>query len=325
MTRTFALSLILTTVLSACGGGDESGAAPGVLVQDMALRTSSGSLRYFDYYQPASLTAAPPLVIVYHGGQGNAAGVQVAQAAQSHWFQIADEEGLVLAFPNGTDIDTGEPRGESLNWNDCRVGERTSSADDVGLSLDLINWAVERWNVDPTRVFVTGASNGGMMSMRMAIEAPGHIRAFASFIASEPAPSECGQAASPVPAFILHGTQDRLIPFDGGCVAGNAERGCVRSAPATVALWQELHGLGDTAPNILRYPDSQINDASTVETARYQDATGRTLVEAVVVDGGGHQMPSISHRRNAAAAAVVGAQNGDVESVRLAWDFFRQL
>jgi len=322
------------SLLAACGdeGVDPPAISPDPdpsletgLVQDASLTGPGGEERFFDYYVPENLATTPALVIVYHGGRGNAQATYADEAAQSEWLEIADEEGLLVVYPNGTEADTGAPQGESLNWNDCRTGgENLSEADDVGFSLALMDWAQAAFGTNPASVFLTGASNGGMMSMRMAIEQPGRVAGFASFIANEPEPSECAPPADPVPVLLLQATADPLVPFEGGCIAGR-NRGCVRSAEATRALWINANGLPPERFETLDYPDLDPRDGSTVSGRAWRDDAGRVRVMTLTVEGGGHQMPSIEHRRGVAADAIVGPQNGDVESARLAWGFFEEL
>lgn len=69
-------------------------------------------------------------------------------------------------MPNGVDADTGDPRGDDQNWNGLREGvSRASTADDVVVLLALRAWAHESKRTDLSRVCVTGASNGGTMTV----------------------------------------------------------------------------------------------------------------------------------------------------------------
>lgn len=320
MVMIYGLIIALGLVLGACSDDGDNAAG---LVRDQSISTRSGQTRYFDYYAPRSLEPKPAVVVIYHGGGGSAAGLQQDQAAQSHWLKIADDEGLLLLFPNGTNIQTGQTRGDSLNWNDCRIGPDTSTADDVGFSLALLDWAQSRFNADSRQIFLSGASNGGMMSMRMATEAAQRVTAFASFIASQPEPSECAQPQMAVPALILHGTADPLIPYAGGCIAGG-DRGCVRSAGDTIALWRDLHPVDPAQTQSVTYLNRTSSDDSRASSRIYRDAQTQVRVQSITVHGGGHQIPSIEHRRNPALAQALGPQNADIEAVELAWEFFAQ-
>ena len=74
--------------------------------------------------------------------------------------ELAEREGFIVVCPEGIEN----------NWNDGRVNERNRAhiedIDDVGFLRALIQQLGMTHNVDPDRIYVTGASNGGMMSLR---------------------------------------------------------------------------------------------------------------------------------------------------------------
>jgi len=97
-----------------------------------------------------------------------------------------------------------------------------SESDDVGFVLAILDLVAESVRFDPDRVFVTGASNGGMMTFRLALEANDRFTAAAAVIANLPDPSECRPLVDPIPMLIMNGTDDPLMPYEGGYVAGLA-------------------------------------------------------------------------------------------------------
>jgi polyhydroxybutyrate depolymerase len=111
------------------------------------------------------------------GPIGHAGGTQA-------WRDLAEENGFLLIVPNGTNARIGDPRGNDQNWNDCRSAARVgeTKADDVGFIIALVEWAQREMRIDPLRVYATGASNGGGMSYRLAIERPDRFAAVAVFI-----------------------------------------------------------------------------------------------------------------------------------------------
>ena len=144
----------------------------------------------------ATPTVATPgkraLVIVLHGHGGSAAqalGQRRGQAPLSLWLSIADREGIVVLAPDGVQA-ADHPAG----WNDCRQDSQDlPHTDDVGFIRALLDEAVQRYRVDPQRVYLIGMSNGGMMSYRLAIELGPRIAAFAAVSASmAPSHSACG-------------------------------------------------------------------------------------------------------------------------------------
>ena len=81
----------------------------------------------------------------------------------------------------------------------------------------LIEKLIEQYSIDPRRVFVTGISNGGLMSYRLACSLPDQIRAIAPVTAQIPADIvPLCRAESAVSLAVFNGTEDPLVPYNGG-------------------------------------------------------------------------------------------------------------
>src|ERR1039457_1634600 len=81
---------------------------------------------------------------------------------------------------------------------------------------------VSEIGIDPGRVFAAGSSRGGFMAYRLALEAPSRFRAVAAVSANVPSPEnfKCKPAAQGTSSvMIMNGTDDPLVPFDGGSVS----------------------------------------------------------------------------------------------------------
>ncbi len=290
---------------------------------DQSIR-SGGTTRYFRYYVPATLSAArPPMVIFLHGGTSSMRdAMPPADNGAAHWPTVAEAEGFILLVPNGMNGVTGDAFGDEQNWNDCRSdpGPAESTADDVGFITDLVDWSAEHLEIDTTRVYATGNSNGGMMSFRLADEAPRRFAAVATFIANQPENSECAPSEQALPMMIVVGSEDEIMPFGGGQVLNR--RGLMRSADDTRDLWLERNRLAGTDPELTQFPDRDSEDGSVVNAEVYA-VNGREL-RYYVVEGGGHSMPSIARRISAVAEAVVGPQNRDIEGAEEAWAFLQR-
>jgi polyhydroxybutyrate depolymerase len=284
-----------------------------------------GQTRYFRFYVPERLEDHPAAVILLHGGtqsmrkifRPNAGGTQA-------WRDLADANHFLLIVPNGTNARTGDPRGDYQNWNDCRsnAGAGATKADDVGFITALVDWAQEQVGIDPARVYVTGASNGGGMSYRLAIERPDRFAAVAVFIMSLPADSACGPPRTPVPILICNGTADPMVPWGGGGVAGG-RRGTVTSAVDTLRAWQAANRSVLTGAEVTRYPDLDQTDHSTVSCERFLPQPGGAELLFCPVAGGGHAMPSRAHPVLRWVEWLLGRQNRDIEGAGLAWEFLR--
>ena len=114
-----------------------------------------------------------PVVLNFHGGAGNAVG----QQRYVHMDAIADREGFIVVYPNGT----GVLEDRLLAWNAgtcCGMAAREET-DDVGYVRALLDELARRLPVDSARVYATGLSNGAMMSYRLAAELSDRIAAIA--------------------------------------------------------------------------------------------------------------------------------------------------
>jgi len=263
-----------------------------------------------------------PLVILLHGHGGS--GKQVFGQERIHspmrvWLDIAEREQLVVIAPDGLRGKDNLP-----GWNDCRSDSTTNPhADDAGFIAALIERAVAQHRADPARVYVMGMSNGGGMVYRLASEIPGKLAAFAAVAAPSAVASLCPAPSHPLPALIVHGTDDKIVPFNGGDVGGAflRGRGKTGSAPDAVALWRKLDQLNG-APVETTFP--QRGDSGTTATRTLWGADPRQLqVEFIRVEHGGHTEPSLQQPLQWAVRALLGRQNDDFEMAEEAWSFFR--
>lgn len=295
--------------------------APG-LRADNTLSVA-GTTRYFDYYVPPALPEDAPLLILLHGGTQNKGAVIDGSTGSSGWLSVAESEGVLLVVPNGTGAD-GDPNAMSAYWNDCRSDQASGpSADDVAFIAALIDWAMNEPSliVDENRVYVAGASNGGMMSYRAALELGDRIAGIAAFIANNPVNLDpaCEAAVNeadpaPVSVFICNGTADVLMPFHGGAVALGSG-GQVASSLETRDFWRARNATTQPLPPVV-YPDIDPTDNSTVVGASYVGGNGGAAVSWLTVLAGGHSMPSLLF-------FSAGAQNHDIEGAAVAWGFLQ--
>jgi len=294
----------------------------GTFVQNATL-AHGGITRYFDYYVPDGLPPTPvPLLFVLHGGtQSNKF---VAFTAFSELHALADQDAFIVIHPNGTDPSTGlsGPNG-SFNWNDCRsdAGTSTTTADDVGFLAALIDWATGTFAIDLDRVYATGASNGGLMSYRLALELSDRIAAIGAVIANLPANNECVAApARSLGVLVMNGTADPFMPFGGGTILGNT--GVVQSAAATRDAWRGALGTSPAGVHTT-VPDRNSTDGSTVGIDTYCNGAQGTAMAFYTVAGGGHTLPSVTHPAPA-LAGFLGPQNRDLEGALAIWQFLKR-
>lgn len=300
----------------------------GVLAQPSALQWATlaqgENERVYAVYAPTRVQAGPvPLVFLLHGGGG---GIQVTWDREygRSWRALADEAGFVLVLPQGRK-DPGTQ--DDHHWNDCRsnIANPTVNTDwdDVAFVASLIEVLDEAYEIDRDRVYATGASNGGMMSYRLAIELGGRLAAVGALIANLPDPSECPQPQAPISVLVMNGTQDPLMPFEGGCVSNaRCQRGAVRSTQETVAFWTAFNQT-KLDPEVVALPDVVPADGSTVTVSTY--GGGREGAEVVFyrVEGGGHTVPG-PEPVAPARVRVAGPKNRDIDGPEEVWRFFQR-
>ncbi len=314
--------LILLVTTLGCGHGAPSSPPQ----EDLSIREISvdGLTRtYALYLPPGGQDRSIPLVMVLHGGGGkitNMIGWSNRRSPYRLWMEVAEKEGLIIVYPQAVNGPTGRP-----NWHDCRLDAAVlPEVDDVHFLTTLLDTLAARYPVDTDRIYVTGMSNGGIMTLRLAVEVPQRLAAVAPLCASFPDTSECGLPSTPLPIFLLNGTADPLLPYKGGTIGNppRAERGTVIPVEQTVALWQHVNGT-DTVARVRQLPDLDPHDGSTITLLTYPDPLGNNEVVFCRINGGGHAAPSIREQYSPLWTNYVGPQNHDAEMVELVWDFFR--
>lgn len=254
--------------------------------------------RSYRVYRPASLPDGQrvPLVLVLHGGAGSGAQAEKAYG----WDATAGRNGFVVAYPDGV--------GRSWNAGPGCCGRAARDAvDDVGFLEAVVAAVSGDLPIDPARVFVTGMSNGGMMTYRLACEST-LFRAVAPV-----AGTLIGDCPSPAPVSLLHihGTADGSVRWDGDPGQGVVEI----DGPPIVDLvdgWRERAGCS-------AFTD-RAADPVTTRVATCPD--GRT-VELISVAGAGHQWPgSVPEGRAVTGLLDLDQPSTALDATETIWKFF---
>jgi polyhydroxybutyrate depolymerase len=268
--------------------------------------TVGGVTRNYLLHVPGG--AAPgkpaPLVLVFHGGGGH----DWNMPGFTHFDDLADEQTFLVAYPDSI----------SRHWNDTR-GE--STADDVGFTRALIAEIERSHSIDPHRVYATGISNGGFFSNRLACDLADKITAIASVAATMPKSlvPDC-KPARPVSVLYIQGTEDPLVPIDGGKIGfvhGRA-RGENISLAASAQFWRERDRIAST-PDIKDLPD-RFDDGTHVRREIWSGGSDETEVIVYTIEGGGHTWPGGPQYL---PALIVGKASQNLNATRTIWDFFQ--
>jgi polyhydroxybutyrate depolymerase len=215
--------LVLGSVL--IGWSSDAAFPPGTSVQSLDF---GGVARSYRVRVPARYdgSVAVPLVLDIHGLSSNAA----QQAALSGMGAVAEREGFIVVYPDGVR--------NAWNAGLC-CGNR--EIDDVGFLRALVAAIAAEANIDATRVYATGLSNGGAMSQRLGCDAADLFAAVAPMAFPVPFEPLSGcQPSRAMPVLTFMGLTDVLVRYAGGLFP---------SAPDTFAYWRDIDGCGTGEPD----------------------------------------------------------------------------
>lgn len=271
-----------------CGGSVATGSTIEAL-------ESEGAKRSYRLYVPSSYDASRrlPLVLNFHGFGSSA----LEQERYSGIVSLAEQFGFIAVTPDGT----SRPQ----RWYIYGRIE-PGYGDDVAFVDRLLDAVSSNYCVDPSRIYAMGISNGGGMSALLGCRLSHRIAAIAP-VAGSPYSSVICRDAGPMPITAFHGTDDSVVPFEGGLggrlgLQVNAVRDNMRG-------WAEHNGCDLTL--------STQRIAADVTLESYGDCTNGADVQLYVVEGGGHTWPGSS--RNIAA---LGSTTQSINAGEIAWRFF---
>jgi len=253
-----------------------------------------------------------PLVIVLHGGGGT--GKRMEKLALGGLTKLSEQEGFVVVYPDGIE----------KHWNDGRAKVKyrahRDKIDDVGFIAALIDQLAKGYEIDRQRVYITGISNGGMMSNRLACELTDKIAAMAPVAANMPADlvSHCAPSR-PVSVLMISGTDDSMMPWAGGEAHFlRLKFGKVLSAKDTIRFWA-AHNRCSATPTVTWEPDADREDGTRVRKETYHGCKDGVEVVLYAIEGGGHTWPGGFQYL---PKIVVGKTSRDVDANRVIWRFF---
>ncbi len=259
------------------------------LVQVTNFGSNPSNLQMFAYV-PNSVSAHPPILLAVHycGGSGP------VFFSGTEFASLADQFGFVVIYPSVT-------RGDHC-WDvsSSQALSRNGGSDPVGL-MSMITYAEQHYNGDPSRVYVTGASSGAMMTDVMLGDYPDVFKSGAAFMG---VPFGCfaGPGVDVWNAPCAQG-QVTMTPQAWGNLVRAADPGYSGARPR-VQLW---HGTADTTLNYVNFgeeikqwtnvlgvsqtPSSTDTPQSGWTRTRYGGTGGNAQVEAYSIAGVGHSLP----------------------------------
>jgi len=323
------LLLGVVLLLAACSdrGGDAS--EPCVAVGESGTCAVDGYPdRPYLAFVPTGYDGGPvPVVVELHGGGGKADPTSTCPRGDVDdplcLHGVGEAEGFVTVYPNGYSprsllaLRTWNAGGGVGGWN-CSSGKSCENGiDDVAYLDAVLGDLSRRLNVDSSRVYVTGLSNGAAMSHRLACERSDVFAAIVAVAGSNQysTGADCSPSR-PVPVMQIHGTDDPCWTFDTSGRACLTSQDLKLGAVESAEVWARTNGCGSGTDGPI--VDDQ-PDRTAVQRRTWSRCDGGVEVVVLSVIGGGHTWPN----GDPGLGRIAGEISTEIDSSTV-WRFMKQ-
>ncbi|MFG2044201.1 PHB depolymerase family esterase [Dactylosporangium sp. NPDC048998] len=281
-------------------------AAAATLTEVTGFGNNPSNLRMY-VYVPNTVQARPAILVAVHYCTGSGP----AFYSGTEFASLADRYGFIVVYPSAT------RSGSCFDVSSPQALTRNGGSDPVGI-MSMVTYAEQHYNGDPSRVYVTGASSGGMMTNVLLGDYPDVFKAGAAFMG---VPFGCF-ATTDGSSWNSQCSGGQLIktPQQWGDLVRAAYPGYTGARPR-MQVW---HGTTDTTlayPNFGEEIKQWTNVLGVSQTpvltdtpqsgwtrTRYGNATTQAPVEAISINGVGHSLPLSGQA--AMAIAFFGLNSG---------------
>lgn len=249
-----------------------------------------------------------PLIIAMHGGGGNAQNAEMMM----RFTDLVEREQFIVVYPDGAGRESRRRALPSMyTWNagHCCGFALENHSDDVGFVNALIDHLSAQYAIDADRIYVTGMSNGAMMSHRVGRELSRRIAAIAPVVGAVFGDEALPQF--PVSAIIINGLLDTSVPPEGG-PPGGIGRSAWDANPlpnlAQGTYWARAAGCRDTPTR---------SERGEIITTRWSCPRG--------IDVELHQLRDGSHEWPGGPRGRRGVENTSrsMDATEVIWAFFK--
>jgi len=300
--------------------------------RNVDIKMNSGGLaRVAVLHIPEGVSGKVPLVVDNHAWGSFPA----AEELMTDFSSLADKEGFAVVYPRGYDFanPVDFPKlplpggvGYSFNAGACCPKASVNKRPDVLFIRDLVAHVVAQipaetehtMEVDVSRVYATGMSNGAFFTNRLACEARDLFAAVAPVSGvivngSSPTwggdPFVCPHHDPPLPVLHFHGNMDVIVPWDGNPVLG------FPSVPDYIKTRLRLNSIPEDDEGVVSYSNGKVKC-----TAHGSEASNVTFCK---VGGGGHSWPGSSSLCGPVSLPPFQCSN-DIDATKQIWEFFKR-
>lgn len=193
-----------------------------------------GLERTWELYIPSTYdgSQAVPLLMALHGNGGP------TMPMRSTWHLIAEREGFIVVYPQGI----------GGTWN---IWDKNADGPNDTEFLDVVyDRVIEDYNIDETRLYLTGQSMGDMMGSTYLFKHGDRIAAAALTSGASLPSNLCNEDGELVvfptiglPVIRTHGTKDLLTGYPSTHGVSNDDYNAVITPEEQLRLSQMIHGI----------------------------------------------------------------------------------
>jgi polyhydroxybutyrate depolymerase len=311
---TMILAMVAVAVISTPSDAGKKDAAPPIAPWDRVENVRlAGFDRHYIVHVPPTFDGKRqlPVVIMLHGAGGT--GRQAME--QTGWDRKADHEDFIAVFPDAIAEHPKLPASFLLNpqsWNDGSGRQASGKRNDadvqfIGYIIDTIE---ARYGADPSRIYVTGFSNGASMTFRIGAELSEKVAAIAPvaghlFVHDH-------QLKRALPTLYIIGRDDPLELPAGGVLRIRGEQ--IEQPPIEQNLrqWRDLD-------QCAMAPNSEARTDGVERIVFGECGEGAEVVEYFISDMG-HIWPGGINRL---PPRLVGKPSDKLNATDVIWNFFK--
>lgn len=257
---------------------------------------SGGEKRRFLLHVPANYdpSTPAPLVISLHGAYLYPG----FQMRLTHWNVLADIQGFIVVYPKAA--------GLPGVW---RMTPEAELEIEVQFFSDLIDKLSESYNIDASRIYANGFSNGAAMTFMLSCTLPDRIAAF-GMVATPVVPWEWCPRDEPAPLIAIHGTEDPFAPYEGG------ENFLTTEPLLSMREWASRAA----QRNACKLESSTAEPEAIIDVRRYTDCADNAVVELHTIRGAGHVWPG----GMTFPGSFAGSNSASMDATEQLWQFFSE-
>lgn len=231
----------------------------------------------------------------------------------SEFNKLSDRDRFIVVYPDGL----------NKAWNDGRaIAEKDKLGDDSKFISQLIDTLFKEYNIDTTRVFSTGMSNGGFFSFYLAYKFSKKFLAIAPVCANIPKFFKDKYTTDePVSLMLICGTDDPLVKYEGGKIGFKfgKSRGTSLSTEESISIYIKNNKCS-TTQKIEEFPDINKDDNCNATKYTYSGGIKNTEVVLIKITNGGHTWPGGNQYL---PKKIVGNICKDFKGAEVIWEFFK--